>query len=90
MPFGGVGASGHGRFGGRRGIDSLTETHRITTATQPGHFFYLTWRDGSASTTARCSHRPKPCHIERAERCHLIRLKRRFVRQATGNGAPVA
>jgi hypothetical protein len=26
MPFGGVGASGYGRFGGRQGIDSFTET----------------------------------------------------------------
>jgi acyl-CoA reductase-like NAD-dependent aldehyde dehydrogenase len=38
MPFGGVGASGHGRFGGRQGIDSFTETRWITIATQPGHF----------------------------------------------------
>jgi len=38
MPFGGVGASGHGRFGGRQGIDSFTETRWITIATQPGQF----------------------------------------------------
>ena len=38
MPFGGVGASGHGRFGGRQGIDSFTETRWITTKTQPGQF----------------------------------------------------
>ena len=38
MPFGGVGASGHGRFGGRQGIDSFTETRWITLQTQPGHF----------------------------------------------------
>jgi len=38
MPFGGVGASGHGRFGGRLGIDSFTETRWITIQTQPGHF----------------------------------------------------
>jgi benzaldehyde dehydrogenase (NAD) len=38
MPFGGVGASGYGRFGGRQGIDSFTETRWITLATQPGHF----------------------------------------------------
>ena len=38
MPFGGVGASGHGRFGGRQGIDSFTETRWITLETQPGHF----------------------------------------------------
>jgi len=38
MPFGGVGASGHGRFGGRQGIDSFTETRWITIETQPGHF----------------------------------------------------
>lgn len=38
MPFGGVGASGHGRFGGKQGIDSFTETRWITIETQPGHF----------------------------------------------------
>ena len=38
MPFGGGGASGHGRFGGRQGIDSFTETRWITIETQPGHF----------------------------------------------------
>jgi len=38
MPFGGIGASGHGRFGGRQGIDSFTETRWITIATQPGRF----------------------------------------------------
>lgn len=38
MPFGGVGASGYGRFGGRQGIDSFTETRWITLETQPGQF----------------------------------------------------
>jgi len=38
MPFGGVGASGYGRFGGRQGIDSFTETRWITMETLPGHF----------------------------------------------------
>ncbi len=38
MPFGGVGASGYGRFGGKQGIDSFTETRWITIETQPGHF----------------------------------------------------
>ena len=38
MPFGGVGASGHGRFGGRQGIDSFTETRWITIETQRGQF----------------------------------------------------
>ena len=38
MPFGGVGASGYGRFGGRQGIDSFTETRWITIETRPGHF----------------------------------------------------
>ena len=38
MPFGGVGASGYGRFGGRQGIDSFTETRWITIETQPGYF----------------------------------------------------
>jgi len=38
MPFGGVGASGYGRFGGRAGIDAFTELRWITIETQPGHF----------------------------------------------------
>ncbi|MDE2303016.1 MAG: aldehyde dehydrogenase [Sphingomonadales bacterium] len=38
MPFGGVGASGYGRFGGRQGIDAFTETRWITVETQAGHF----------------------------------------------------
>jgi acyl-CoA reductase-like NAD-dependent aldehyde dehydrogenase len=38
MPFGGVGASGYGRFGGKAGIDSFTETRWVTIATGPGHY----------------------------------------------------
>ena len=38
MPFGGVGASGYGRFGGKAGIDSFTELRWITIETQPGQF----------------------------------------------------
>ncbi|HEX8400815.1 MAG TPA: aldehyde dehydrogenase [Allosphingosinicella sp.] len=38
MPFGGVGGSGYGRFGGKAGIDSFTELRWITIETQPGHF----------------------------------------------------
>ena len=38
MPFGGVGASGYGRFGGRQGIDSFTETRWITMETLPGQY----------------------------------------------------
>lgn len=38
MPFGGVGASGYGRFGGKAGIDSFTELRWITVETQPGRF----------------------------------------------------
>lgn len=38
MPFGGVGASGYGRFGGRQGIDSFTETRWITVETESGHY----------------------------------------------------
>lgn len=38
MPFGGMGASGYGRFGGHWGIDSFTETRWITVATEPGRF----------------------------------------------------
>lgn len=38
MPFGGVGASGYGRFGGKAGIDSFTELRWITMETRPGYF----------------------------------------------------
>ena len=38
MPFGGVKASGYGRFGGKAGIDSFTELRWITIETQPGHY----------------------------------------------------
>lgn len=35
MPFGGVKASGYGRFGGQAGIDAFTELRWITLQTQP-------------------------------------------------------
>jgi benzaldehyde dehydrogenase (NAD) len=38
MPFGGVGASGYGRFGGKAGIDQFTELRWITMETRPGHY----------------------------------------------------
>jgi len=38
MPFGGVGASGYGRFGGKAGIESFTELRWITVETEPGHY----------------------------------------------------
>ena len=38
MPFGGVGASGYGRFGGKAGIDAFTELRWITVETRPGHY----------------------------------------------------
>ena len=38
MPFGGIKASGYGRFGGRAGIDSFTELRWITMETEPGHY----------------------------------------------------
>ncbi|MFC2954201.1 aldehyde dehydrogenase [Marinicaulis aureus] len=38
MPFGGVGASGYGRFGGKAGIDSFTELRWVTIETESGHF----------------------------------------------------
>jgi benzaldehyde dehydrogenase (NAD) len=38
MPFGGVKASGHGRFGGKAGIDAFTELRWITFETEPGHY----------------------------------------------------
>ncbi|MFO7274175.1 MAG: aldehyde dehydrogenase [Bacillota bacterium] len=38
MPFGGVGASGYGRFGGKAGIAEFTELRWITIQTQPLHY----------------------------------------------------
>ena len=38
MPFGGVGASGYGRFGGKAAIDAFTELRSITIAGQPGQY----------------------------------------------------
>lgn len=38
MPFGGVKASGYGRFGGRAGIDQFTELRWITIETEPGSY----------------------------------------------------
>ena len=38
MPFGGVKASGWGRFGGRAGIESFTETRWITMQTTERHY----------------------------------------------------
>jgi len=38
MPFGGVKASGYGKFGGKAGIESFTELRWITMETEPGHF----------------------------------------------------
>jgi acyl-CoA reductase-like NAD-dependent aldehyde dehydrogenase len=38
MPFGGVGASGYGRFGGKAAIDFFTELRWITVAGEPGDY----------------------------------------------------
>jgi acyl-CoA reductase-like NAD-dependent aldehyde dehydrogenase/ABC-type branched-subunit amino acid transport system ATPase component len=38
MPFGGVKASGYGRFGGKAGIDAFTELRWITIQTGPRHY----------------------------------------------------
>ena len=38
MPFGGVKASGYGRFGGKAAIDEFTELRWITIATTPRHY----------------------------------------------------
>jgi acyl-CoA reductase-like NAD-dependent aldehyde dehydrogenase len=38
MPFGGVGASGYGRFGGMSGIEQFTELRWISIDTLPGQF----------------------------------------------------
>jgi len=38
MPFGGVGDSGYGRFGGRAGIDAFTEMRWMTVQTAPRNY----------------------------------------------------
>ena len=38
MPFGGVGASGYGRFGGKAAIDEFTELRWITIQNVPRHY----------------------------------------------------
>jgi acyl-CoA reductase-like NAD-dependent aldehyde dehydrogenase len=38
MPFGGVGASGYGRFGGKAAIDFFTELRWVTIAGEPGDY----------------------------------------------------
>ncbi|MDD2535094.1 MAG: aldehyde dehydrogenase [Macromonas bipunctata] len=38
MPFGGVKASGYGRFGGKAGIDAFTELRWITVQNAPRHY----------------------------------------------------
>ena len=38
MPFGGIKASGYGRFGGQAGIAEFTDLRWITIETLPGHF----------------------------------------------------
>lgn len=38
MPFGGVKASGYGRFGGKAGINEFTELRWITIQTVPRHY----------------------------------------------------
>jgi len=38
MPFGGVKASGYGRFGGKAGINEFTDLRWITIQTTPRHY----------------------------------------------------
>jgi acyl-CoA reductase-like NAD-dependent aldehyde dehydrogenase len=38
MPFGGIGASGYGRFGGRAAVSEFTELRWITVNTEPPHY----------------------------------------------------
>ncbi|WNV90408.1 aldehyde dehydrogenase family protein [Umezawaea sp. Da 62-37] len=37
-PFGGLGSTGYGRFGGRWGVEAFTDTRWITVAAEHGHF----------------------------------------------------
>ncbi|WP_026413821.1 aldehyde dehydrogenase family protein [Actinomadura oligospora] len=37
-PFGGFGASGHGRFGGRWGLEAFSNTRWVTVATEQAHY----------------------------------------------------
>jgi acyl-CoA reductase-like NAD-dependent aldehyde dehydrogenase len=38
MPFGGVKASGYGRFGGTAAIQEFTDLRWVTVSNQPGHY----------------------------------------------------
>ena len=38
MPFGGVKASGYGRFGGKAGVEAFTELRWLTVQTTPRHY----------------------------------------------------
>lgn len=38
VPFGGVGASGYGRFGGRWGLESFSSTRWVTVSTEQPHY----------------------------------------------------
>jgi acyl-CoA reductase-like NAD-dependent aldehyde dehydrogenase len=38
MPFGGMKASGYGRFGGKAAIQEFTELRWITMSSLPGHY----------------------------------------------------
>jgi benzaldehyde dehydrogenase (NAD) len=38
MPFGGMKASGYGRFGGKAAVEQFTETRWITIQTTPRHY----------------------------------------------------
>jgi acyl-CoA reductase-like NAD-dependent aldehyde dehydrogenase len=38
MPFGGVKASGYGRFGGKAAVAELTDLRWITVQTEPRHY----------------------------------------------------
>ncbi len=69
MPFGGVGGSGYGRFGGKAGIDSFTELRWITIETAAGPLSDLTTRCRGKTARARSGARKSPLSVPARPAC---------------------